>query len=197
MSEKGCIKEKLAAHLRRCGWIYIVGIAVLIFLNNMIYSMTRPRVPEENTVRVMAVNQNVDFTRQEKEWLADVQAADESVLLLEFETIPYDSNRYETGMAMPVKLMAGGYDLLIADEVGFGAMVNFGVLAPLEDYLDESDGERIEVTNAETGETFVGALRMDFLGMEDVYVALSVNSENPESTWTAFKTLREMKGEAE
>lgn len=197
MSEKGNIKEKLAAHLRRCGWIYIVGVVALVFLNNLIYTMSRPRVPEENTVRVMAVNQYADFSRQEKKWLADVQAADDSVLSLEFETIPYDSERYETGMAMPVKLMAGGYDLLIADEVGFAAMVNFGALAPLEDYLDESDAERVEVTNAETGETFVGALKMDFLGMKDVYVALSVNSENPESTWTAFKTLREMKGEAE
>ena len=196
MSEKGSLKEKLAAHLRRCGWIYIAGIVALVFLNNMIYTMTRPRVPEENTVRVMMVNQDADFSRQGKEWLADVQAADESVLSLEFESIPYDSERYETGMAMPVKLMAGGYDLLIADEVGFGAMVSFGALAPLEDYLEETDAERVEVTNAETGETFVGALRMDFLGMEDVYVALSVNSENPESTWTAFKVLREMKGEA-
>ena len=75
MAEKGRMKEKLAAHLRRCGLIYIAGVVALVFLNNLIFTMTRPRVPENETVRVMVVNQFADFTAREKEWLADVKTA--------------------------------------------------------------------------------------------------------------------------
>lgn len=195
MPEKGNLKEKLAGHLRRCGVIYVAGIVALVLLNNLIFTMTRPRVPENETVRVMAINQYADFSQQEKEWLKKVHAADETVRALEFETIWYDSEQYEMSMAMPIKLMAGGYDLLIADEIGFEALLTFGAFRPLDEYLgDAADVERIAVTDSETGAEFVGAMRMDFLGLKDVYVGVSANSENPDSTWTAFKVLREVEG---
>lgn len=196
MPEKKLTRAKLGAHLRRCGLIYLAGAIALIFLNNLIFTMTRPRVPDEETVRVMVVNQNADFTQQKQALYEAVHAADETVRALDFEVMWYDSDQYELGMAMPVKLMAGGYDLLVGDEKGFDGMRLMGALAPLDDYLSDEAGERIELAEAETGETHVMAIKTDLLGMKDVYVGLSANSDNPQSAWNAYRVFAEMKGEA-
>lgn len=199
MPEKKLTRKRIAAHLRRCGIIYVLGIIALAFLNNLIFTMARPRVPEENTVRVMVINQDAYYSDRAKAWEKEVNAADESVRALEIETIWYDSEQYELSMAMPVKLMAGGYDLLVSDKLGYEELMLLGAYLPMDGYLDADEAEeKIAVPDYENeGEEYTGALKMDFLGLKDVYVGIAANSENPDSTWNAFCVLREIGGGTE
>ena len=192
-------KQKLAAHFRRCGWIYIVGAVALIFLNSMIFTMTRPRIPDAETVRVMLVNQNGVSEARRQALFERVHTADETTRALEFEPILYDSQQYELSMAMPVKLMAGGYDLIVASGEAFDQLDLMGCYLPLDGYIAETADplpETVTLENHETGEKFAGVFRTDFLGMEDVCVGVAVNSENPDSAWKALRVLLADEGEA-
>ena len=56
MPEGGMSRARLRAHLRRCWAVYLVGAVAVLLLNNLIYTVTRPRASEEETLRVMLLN---------------------------------------------------------------------------------------------------------------------------------------------
>ena len=46
MPEGGMRRARLRAHLRRCWMIYLAGAVAVVLLNNLIYTVTRPRASE-------------------------------------------------------------------------------------------------------------------------------------------------------
>ena len=56
MPEVQLSPRRIREHLRRRWYFYLAGIVLLCFLNNLVYTVTRPRTPERALLRVMLVN---------------------------------------------------------------------------------------------------------------------------------------------
>lgn len=189
MPVKKISKEGLKAHFRRCWAIYIIGVIVVCFLNNLVFTMTRPRAPEEETVRIMLINTyNAPSEAQQDALYYKLHSLDETINCLEIESLSYgDNSDPQVNMVLPVKVAAGYADIYVADQVGFEELLGLGALLPLEEHLDTGwlegiEYERIMGEDSETGEVNCIAVKLDYMGLKNVYLGIAVNSTNVEST---------------
>lgn len=193
MPETGLSPNRIREHLRRRWPIYLVGILLLCFLNNLIYTATRPRVPERALLHVMLINvdaPDAELERLEARLLPAAQAAEPDVRAVEFEPLQYlgESDAGST-ILLATKFAAGGADLYIADEAGFAAMAARGCCAAL-DLEGLAQGE--PAFDPETGASC--AVRMDagaiFGNAEgEIYLLVSAGADNPAAAEAALRTL--------
>ena len=185
--------RRIREHLRRRWYFYLAGIVLLCFLNNLIFTVTRPRTPERALLRVMLVN--VDATDAELERLEGLlltaaQAAEPEVRAVEIEPLQYLGEQDAgSNILLATKFAAGGADLYIADEAGFAAMAARGCCAAL-DLEGLPQGE--PAFDPETGASC--AVRMDagaiFADAEgEIYLFVSAGADNPAAAEAALRTL--------
>lgn len=162
---------RLREHIRKLGWIYIVGTLSCLMLTNLLYTSTRPRIPPEQSVLVYLMDAYADTERLEPLAAEALEAAQREDPLLEevkFEWLQFNDPEtdYTSGMLLMTRMALGEGDVYVTSSYGLESLIGSGLCRPLDDdlaagWLDGLDLEPVPVTDAETGETFIGALKLD------------------------------------
>lgn len=108
----------IRAHLRRLWKAYLAGIVALVFLNHLVYTVTRPAYSEEETLKIMLLNVEVEMNEQ---------ALLEKVRPLGFEAVEIVPLSIALGdeaseMLLKVQLIGGFGDIYISDARGLEAL---------------------------------------------------------------------------
>ena len=193
MPETGLSPNRIRQHLRRRWYIYLIGAVLLCFLNNLIFTVTRPRTPERALLRVMLVNvdaPDAELERLEARLLPAAQAAEPEVREVEIEPLQYlGESDAGSNILLATRFVSGGADLYIADKVSYGVMAARGYCAA----LDESGLSGAELlTDPETGEACAvrldaGAVFSDAEG--EVCLFVSAGADNPAAARSALENL--------
>lgn len=114
MPEIGLTRERIRDHFRRMWLVYLAGIALMCFLNNVVYDITRPAYSDDETLKIMYLN-TLPSVRADA-LLADARALGfEAVEELEIAVLEGDPN---SEMLLFVQLTGGFADICISDEAG-------------------------------------------------------------------------------
>ncbi len=182
MPETGLSPNRIREHLRKRWYLYLAGALLVCLLNNLIYTVTRPRVPERALLHVMLVNVDApdsELERLEATLLTAAQAAEPDVRAVELEPLQYlGESDAGSNILLATKFAAGGADLYIADEAGYEVMAARGFCAALD--AENLPGAEL-LTDPETGERC--AVRMDagaiFVDAEgEIYLFVSAGADN-------------------
>ncbi len=193
MPETGLSPNRIREHLRKRWYLYLAGALLVCLLNNLIYTVTRPRVPERALLHVMLVNVDApdsELERLEATLLTAAQAAEPDVRAVELEPLQYlGESDAGSNILLATKFAAGGADLYIADEAGYEVMAARGFCAALD--AENLPGAEL-LTDPETGERC--AVRMDagaiFVDAEgEIYLFVSAGADNPAAARSALKIL--------
>lgn len=204
----------LKEHLRKYLWIYIAGIAVCLFLSELLWTSTRPQPTNAESVVVYLVGgygsaEALDAISDDM--LARCSQADPRLKQVRFEWLNYpeDDLDYTGAMLLMTRMAVGEGDAFIASATGADALLRYGTLLPLEEitasgWLSEYGLEpwQAELTDEETGETsaFMAGLRLDgadglaragAFDNRGAVLGLSVTSENLETTMDALEVMME------
>ena len=193
MPETGLSPNRIREHLRKRWYIYLIGAVLLCFLNNLIFTVTRPRTPERALLRVMLVNvdaPDAELKRLEGLLLTAAQAAEPEVRAVEIEPLQYlGENDAGSAILLATRFVSGGADLYIADEVSYEVMAARGYCAAL-DVENLPAGE--PAFDPETGESCAvrldaGAVFSDAEG--EVCLFVSAGADNPAAAKAALENL--------
>ena len=197
----------LREHLRKFLFIYLVGIALGLVGAELLWTMTRPRIPNEASVNIYLASDYSDaepLNALAPDLLSRVQADDDAIQQVYFESLMYNEQVYTSNMLLITRLSVGECDAFLASEAAMEALVASETLAPLDDALaagwmsayglepyavttgDETGGERA---------TWTAGLRLDRvdalskLGVIDNKGAFLCVTANGGNTEAAMKTL--------
>ena len=193
MPEVRLSPRRVREHFRRRWPVYLAGIVLLCFLNNLIFTVTRPRIPERALLHVMLVNVDApdsELEALEQALLTAAQAAEPDVRAVELEPLQYlGESDAGSNILLATKFAAGGADLYIADEAGYEVMAARGFCAALD--AENLPGAEL-LTDPETGERCAvrldaGAIFGDAEG--EIYLFVSAGADNPAAARSALKIL--------
>ena len=172
----------LLEHLRKFGAIYLIGIAVCLFGTNLLWTMTAPTIPPEQSVIVRSV---------------------------EFQSLQYIESEmdYSGPMTLLARLSVGEGDAFLASRQVMDQLVLGGALLPLDEIVENGWMKRFElepyyvtVEDGETGEksTYLAGLKIDTLDAlsemdafrnEDAFLAIPANGTNQDTTLHALEIM--------
>lgn len=114
MPEGRITRQRLRDHFRRL-WIgYLAGIVAIIFLNHLVFTITRPGFSDDETLKIMLLN--TETALPEEEILA--AAAHLGFKAVETETLFISPEDPMAAMLLSSKLATAYCDLCLADEAG-------------------------------------------------------------------------------
>ena len=128
----------LREHLRKYLWLYLLGAVLGLFGAELLWTMTRPRVPSTASVNIYLAAPYADAEPLQAlapDLLARVQADDPSVQQLSFETMMYNDQIYTSNMLLLTRLTVGECDAFLASPEAMDALVTSDTLVPLDDAL--------------------------------------------------------------
>lgn len=193
MPETGLSPNRIREHLRRRWYIYLIGAVLLCFLNNLVFTVTRPRVPERALLHVMLVNVDApeaELEALEQALLAAAQSAEPDVRAVELEPLQYlGESDAGSAILLATKFAAGGADLYIADAAsceamaarGFCAALDAGALPGAELAFDPETGSPCAV-RLDAGDLFPGA-------EGEICIFVSAGADNPAAALAALQNL--------
>lgn len=162
---------RLKEHFRKCAGFYIIGIVVAVLLTNLLYTTTRPQIPDEREVLIYLVDslasaEPLDALAEDA--LVYGQGVDETLEDVRFETILYNDPEqdYTSSYLLVTRMAVGDGDVYLASDIAAEYIIGAGACEPLDDYLAagwmaDCDLEPVTVYDEETGETYTGGLRLD------------------------------------
>ena len=154
----------LLEHLRKFGAIYLIGIAVCLFGTNLLWTMTSPTIPPEQSVIVYLA---AGYSNPEplsgiaNEMLAETQKKDNTLRTVEFQSLQYVESEmdYSGPMALLARLSVGEGDAFLASRQVMDQLVLGGALLPLDEIVEsgwmsglELEPYYVTVEDGETGE---------------------------------------------
>ena len=163
----------LREHLRRYIWLYLAGIALGLLGAELLWTMTRPRIPNQASVGIYLAAGYSDPTPLQAlapDILARVREDDDSIQQVYFENLLYNDQIYTSSMLLITRLAVGECDAFLASPEAMDALVSTAALMPLDDALAAGwmggfDLEPYAVTteDEDTGErsTWTAGLRLD------------------------------------
>lgn len=202
----------LREHIRRYLWIYIAGIAVCLVLTNLLWTSTRPQIPNDQRITIFMADSYSDPTPLEpiaRDMLERTQAFDDALQAVDFQSMLYTEEEYTSPMLLMTRLAVGEADAFLASQPAMDQLANSQALEPLDDYvaagwLEEYGLEPYYVTleDEETGEktTYLAGLRLDSVSAllelrafnnEGAYLCVTYNGGNVESTMKALEFMLE------
>ena len=204
--------SRFREHLRKYGWIYLVGIAVCLVCTNLLWTTTAPRVPDDQAVVIFLAD---GYSNPKP--LADVAEAilkrsqeyDNTLEEVEFQSLMYadPSVDYTGPMVLMARLSTGEGDAFLASQVVMDSLVNSEVLLHLDEPVKSGwmadyglEPYYVTVTDEETGEqdTYLAGLKIDKLAAlskaqafnnEGAYLAVTSNGTNQETTLRALEVM--------
>ena len=200
----------LREHLRKFLWIYIVGVGICLILTNLLWTTTAPRTPMEQVIQVYLADGYANGEAMKgvaQEMLRRTQAYDETLLEVEFLSMPYTEDDYYSTMLLMTRLTTGDADAFLCGQAAMDQLIGTGVALPLDDYaaggwLSAFDLEPFyaQVQEAEESEpyTILAGFRMDKvtvlskLGAIDnsgAYLLVTSNGTNVDTTLKALENM--------
>lgn len=117
MPEGGITRARVRDHLRRLWAIYLIAAVLALFLNHLVYTVTRPAASDDETLRIMVLNANLSIDEQA------LLARTEHLGFRAAEAVPLAAAGDATGnMLLTVQLAAGFGDVYIADDGGMALL---------------------------------------------------------------------------
>ena len=194
----------LREHLRRYFWIYLVGIALCLFGTGLLWTTTAPRLANDEMVTVYLAD---SYTNPEvlsgiaDDMLAETQAFDERLKLVEFNALQYTEDDYNSQILLLTRLAVGEGDAFLASQAAIDALVQSQVLLALdapvaEGWLAEYGLEPYYETGE--SETLLAGLRLDTVSAlsdmgafynEGAYLCVAANGGNVETTMKALEVM--------
>lgn len=161
MPETGFRWSGIKAHLRKWIGLYLAATLALCLFNHLVYTVTRPRPSEAETLRIMAAN--VEFTPDEEALLQRIQAVDENIRALALEYLPHaDESDPSSVMLFTAKLIGGTGDVFITDEAGFALLEKRGAVA---EYI--RSGEILVTAVTQEAKAFLPAITEEIKGVQE------------------------------
>ena len=159
MPESRITWAMLKDHFRRLWAVYLVGAVLLVFLNHLAFTVTRPGFSDDETLKIFRLN--VDVPIDEARLLDAVRDSLPQFLALEIEDLAAASaDDAAAAMLLATKITAGFGDIYLTDEAGLELLVRREACHPLEGvYLPGYEG--VMCTHPETGKTYTAALCRD------------------------------------
>jgi hypothetical protein len=202
----------LLEHLRKFGAIYLIGIAACLFGTNLLWTMTAPTIPPEQSVIVYLA---AGYSNPEplsgiaSEMLTETQKMDNTLRSVEFQSLQYIESEmdYSGPMTLLAKLSVGEGDAFLASRQVMDQLVLGGALLPLDEIVEngwlrrfELEPYNVTVKNEETGEetTYLAGLKIDTLDAlsemdafrnEDAFLAIPANGTNQDTTLHALEIM--------
>lgn len=208
MPFKGLTWFRFKEHLRKCGFIYVIGFIVCALVTNLIYTTTSPRTPMEREVLIYLVDSYSDpepLNAYAADFLAYGQTVDETLEEVRFESISFNdpSQDYTSAMLIMARMSVGDGDVYLASETAANYMMGAEIGLPLDEYLADGwladyDLEPVTYTDADTGTTYVTALRLDSvtalselcgLSTEGACLFIGANSNNIETSMAVAENV--------
>lgn len=202
----------LREHIRKFLWVYIVGVAVCLVLTSLLWTTTRPRVPNEQNVIVYLADSYANCEVLEpvaRDMLERTQAFDETLRAVEFQLLQFTADDYASMMLLMTRLAVGEGDAFLASQAAMDQLGRSGALEPLDDYVAAGWLEKyglepwyVTIDDEETGESasYLAGLRLDSVGAlremgafnnEGAFLCVANNGGNVETAMKALEIMLE------
>lgn len=202
----------LREHIRKYFWIYAVGIALCLVGSSLLWTTTRPQVPNERNVIVYLADgysNPAPLSDVAQDMLARTRDFDDTLEEVEFQSLQFTTDDYSGVMLLMTRLAVGEGDAFLASATTMEQLVRSQALEPLDDYvaagwLGEYGLEPYYYTleNEDTGEslTFLAGLKLDSvdalaelgaLNNEGAFLCVTTNGGNVETTMKALEYMME------
>ena len=199
----------LREHLRKFLWVYLVGIALCLAGTHLLWTVTRPRLSNEQVVTVImadSYSNPAPLDDVAAEMLARTQPFDERLKDVAFESMMY-SDDYTSRMVLVTRLAVGEGDAFLASQAAMDALATSDALLPLDEsvaagWLGEYGLEPYyaarEDEDGNKGETYMAGLKLDGVTAlvkrqafenEGAYLCVTANGGNVETTMKALETI--------
>lgn len=203
----GLTWARLKEHFRKNSPIYIAGVIIMLFLSNILYTSTAPRIPAENEVLIYLVDGIADtepLSDLANQALEVLSPSDATLQAVNLSTVMYsDPEDYNSQMLLMTRMVAGDGDVFITSADGMQYLVNSEICLPLDEYLESGwmEGlglEPVYATDEEAGVTYVAGLSLDSLDLltewgviynKGACLVITSNGTNPE---TSMRTIEYM-----
>jgi len=165
----------LREHLRKYLWLYLLGIALGLLGAELLWTMTRPQIPNQASVNIYLA---AEYSNPEPlealapDILSRVQADDPTIRQVAFESMMYNDQLYTSNMLLVTRLAVGECDAFLASPQAMEALTTSDALTPLDDALAAGWMGRfglepyvVTTEDEESGEsrTWTAGLRLDTL----------------------------------
>lgn len=166
---------RIREHLRKTAPIYIVGVIIMIFVSDILFTSTRPQIPDDQEVLVYLVDSYSQPSLLDSlcaDALAYAQSTDDMLLSVRAESIPYNDPEkdYTSAVVLVARMALGDGDAYFANATALEAIAANGGCYPLDEWLDAGWLEELGLerwTYTETDEasgtekTYTAALSLD------------------------------------
>ena len=202
----------LREHLRKYFWIYLVAIGLSLVGTSLLWTTTRPRVPNEQNVIVFmadAYSNSIPLEDVARDMLERTKEFDDTLMEVEFQSLQYSDQDYSGPMLLMTRLAVGEGDAFLASQVVMDSLVQSDALVRLDEsvaggWLAEYPLEPYYATvvDEETGEseTYLAGLRLDEVDVlasigafnnEGAFLCVAGNDGNVETTMKALEYMME------
>lgn len=212
MPDTRLVWKNLKEHLRKYGAWYLVGLGITLFLVNLLWTVTTPRIPGDQSVVVMMADaySNGELMGDIADtMLAAGRARDGKLRAVEFQSMMYTrpTQDYSGVMVLTARVANFEGDAFLASADAMDALVQMGVLEPLDDYVAAGwmadrglEPYYATVTDEDTGETttYLAGLRLDpvdalysrgAFNNEGAFLAVTSYGENIDTTMFTLETM--------
>lgn len=181
MPEGSITKEKIRDHFRRLWMIYLAGVVIVLFLNNLIFTVTRPSFSDEEILKIMLLNTEVEMDTDSL--LASL--AETGILSVQTEILP-GANIADPAsvMLVSVKLTSGYGDIYLTDSAGLEVLESRAACLDLSG-MEMSDVQFVQVIHPETNAAYPGALQTG----NGLLLVIPSNAENAAAAQAALPIL--------
>ena len=200
----------LREHLRRYRWLYLLGIVMGLAGAELLWTMTRPRIPSEASVGIYLAAEYSDAEPLQAlapELLERVQEDDDAIKQVYFESLMYNEQVYTSNMLLITRLSVGECEAFLASEAAMEALVASETLAPLDDALAAGwmsayglEPYTVTTEDEDTGKTatWTAGLRLDSVDAlakmgafdnEGAFLCVTSNGGNTEAAMKALEYL--------
>ena len=200
----------LREHLRKYFIFYLLGIALGVFGAEMLWTMTRPRIPSQASVNIYLAAGYSDAEPLQAlapDILARLQADDDTIQQVYFESLMYNDQVYTSNMLLLTRLSVGECDAFLASQEAMDALVSSDTLVPLDDALAAGwmsayglEPYAVTTEDEDTGKTatWTAGLRLDSVDAlakmeafdnEGAFLCVTSNGGNTEAAMKALEYL--------
>lgn len=200
----------LREHIRKFFWVYAIGIALCLVGTNLLWTTTRPRVPNEQNVVVLMADAFSDAEPLKDiadDVLQKTREFDDTLKEVSFQSMMYTGNDYSGSMLLVTRLAVGEGDAFFANQSAMDQLGYSQALEPLDEWV--ADGWLAEyglepwyvtLEDEETGEstTYLAALRLDSVealarmgafNNQGAFLCVTNNGGNVETTKKALEVM--------
>lgn len=166
----GLTWARIREHLRKTAPIYLVGAIIMIFVSDILFTSTRPQIPDDQEVLVYMVD---SYSQPDilddlcADALAYGQETDDTLLSVRAESIPYNDPEkdYTSAVVLVARMSLGDGDAYFANATALESIAANGGCEPMDEWIEEGWLEELGL------EPWYYTEKDDITGEEKTYIA--------------------------